>query len=174
VPLAPLPKIQKITSNPQPPVIPPRYVIKAGGIDTDLLVPQHGFARPIVRGLRRRAQDDFVRVDILESGLVDFWYNQAVTQGRHFQLLWFFASYLSVLDYVDWMRSVAGAPDWEFAIEVGFAARALTRPNLVLGVIYNPSSDDSNCRRSDHFSADSVPKSLGSRGDHQSRSARSA
>jgi hypothetical protein len=38
------------------------------------------------------------------------------------------------------MRSVAGAPGWEFAIEVGFAARALTRPNLVLGVIYNPSS----------------------------------
>jgi hypothetical protein len=139
VPLAPLPRTQRIASNSQPPVIPPRYVVKAGGTDTDLLVPQHGFARPIVRGLRRHAHDDSVRVDILESGLVDFWYNQAVTQGLHFQLFWVFASYLSVLDYVDWMRSVAGAPDWEFGIEVGFAGRALTRPNLVLGVIYDPS-----------------------------------
>jgi hypothetical protein len=48
-PLAPLPRTQRIASNSQPPVIPPRYVVKAGGTDTDLLVPQHGFARPIVR-----------------------------------------------------------------------------------------------------------------------------
>lgn len=140
VPLAPLPRIQRIASNLQPPVIPPRYVVKNGNTDTDFLVPQHGFARPIVRGLRRHAHDDSVRVDILESGLVDFWYNQPVTQGLHFQLPWFFASYLSVLDYVDWMRSIVDVPDWEFAIELGFAARALTGPNLVLGVIYKPSS----------------------------------
>jgi hypothetical protein len=38
------------------------------------------------------------------------------------------------------MRSIVDVPDWEFAIELGFAARALTGPNLVLGVIYKPSS----------------------------------
>jgi schlafen family protein len=139
VPLAPLPRIQRIGIGSNLPT-PTRYVMREdGSTDTDLLVPPHGVARPIVRGLRRHARDDSVRVEILESGLVDFWHHQLVTDGIHIHLLWFFAAYLSVLDYVDWIRSVADAPDWEYAIEVGFSARPLPCPNVVLGVTHNPS-----------------------------------
>jgi hypothetical protein len=91
-----------------------------------------------VRGLRLHAPDDHVRVDILESGLVDFWYHSPRTQGLHSQLTGLFAAYLNVLDRVDWMRSFAEAPDWEFAIELGLAVRGLPNQGLVLGVIYNP------------------------------------
>jgi Putative DNA-binding domain len=140
VPLAPLPRIQRIAGNLQTPEIPPCYVAKEGDRATDLLVPRHGFDRPIVRGLRRNAHDDSTRVDILESGLVDLWHHNPLTQRLHLHLTWFLGAYLSVLDYVDWMRSVADAPDWEFAIELGFDVRALSGPRLVLGEIHIPGS----------------------------------
>lgn len=135
VPLASLPKTQRIA---QIPAFPGSYVIKENDTATDLLPPRLRSARPIVRGLRRHSHDDSVRVDILESGLIDLWHHSVFAEGLHLHLLGLFGAYLNVLDYVDWMRSVADAPDWEFAIELGLEVRALSGPALVLGVSYNP------------------------------------
>jgi hypothetical protein len=135
VPLAPLPKTQRIA---QAPAIPGPYVIEEGNTKTDLLVPSHGCVRPIVRGLRLYARDDSVRVDLLESGLVDFWHRSPLGQGLHVELTRFFAAYLSVLDRVGWIRSFAEASDWEFAVELGLAVRGLPHRELVFGVLHNP------------------------------------
>jgi hypothetical protein len=135
VPLASLSNIPRIVNRPS---FPARHVLKENGTETDLVVPRHGAVRPIIRGIRQHSHDNSVVVDMLQSGLVDFWHHSVLAEGLHFQLTWLFAAYLNVLDRVDWMRSVAEAPDWEFAIELGLGIRGSPHQKLMLGVTYNP------------------------------------
>jgi len=100
------------------------YRVAQGDSEFELPGPRFHDTRPIVRGMRRLERDSKMRVDILQSGLIDFWSRGTLGQTQsdppkefHFDMTWLLGYYLAVMDLIDGMRSLAGVPDWEFAIE---------------------------------------------------------
>jgi hypothetical protein len=91
------------------------------GIDIPLVLPSIDRFRRMVRGFRwSRDGDITIRYEVYESGLIDLWFLSPLTDGRppvHFYIGWILGAYLSVLDAVDTARTMAGVPEWEFAVE---------------------------------------------------------
>jgi hypothetical protein len=125
VPLGNFPGLPRFSGDPTAFPIPPGFRAHYGGADVEL----HRFrvmgGRPIVRGVRKYENDDSVRMEIFEFGLIDLWYrHQPTERGNHFFIGWLLGAYLAVLHVIDIARSMASVPDWEFAIE--FALDGLT------------------------------------------------
>ena len=119
VPLGGFPGIPRLSGNPNDFPIRNRFRVNFG-IDLDLAGPSGDRFRQIVRGFRWSKEDNSVRYEVYESGLIDLWYRHAPTDGQirvHFYIGWLLGAYLSVLDAVDRARTMAGVPEWEFADE---------------------------------------------------------
>jgi hypothetical protein len=88
--------------------------------------------------MRRFDSEDNTRVDVLESGLIDFWSRREPVRTSsyprediHFYVNWLLGDYLSVIDLIDKVRSLADVPDWEFAIEFALDINGVTPPNVI-------------------------------------------
>jgi Putative DNA-binding domain len=125
LPLGAFPGLPRFSTNLESKLaIKSRYRAAEGGNEFELPGPHFHDTRPIVRGMRRFAHNDEIRVDVLESGLIDFWNRRepVPTQSYprediHYNVTWLLGYYLSVIHLIDGVRSLAGVPDWEFAIE---------------------------------------------------------
>lgn len=118
VPLGGFPGIPRLSGNPAD--FPIRTHFRANlGVDMDFRGPATDRFRQIVRGFRWSKDDNSVRYDVHESGLIDLWYRHppADRPQVHFFIGWLLGAYLSVLDAIDRARTVANAPEWEFAVE---------------------------------------------------------
>jgi hypothetical protein len=132
-PLGSFPGLPPFSGDPNPFPVETQFRGSYGTANIDLSAPPLIRIRPIVRGIRRYDQNDSARVDVFKSGLIDFWYRHApVSSQFHFSLGWLLGAYLSVLDSIDTSRSMANAPDWEFAIE--FALGGLREVPQMMGV----------------------------------------
>jgi Putative DNA-binding domain len=118
VPLGTFPGIPRLSGNPNDFPIRTRFRGNIG-VDLDFLGPSTNRFRQIVRGYRWSADDSSVRYEIYETGLIDLWYRHPpVDRARvHFFMGWLLGAYLSVLDAVDTLRTMAHVPEWEFALE---------------------------------------------------------
>jgi hypothetical protein len=119
VPLGGFPGIPRLTRQIDFP-IRNRFQINIGG-DIEVVGPSTAQMRQIVRGFRWSRDDDItIRYEVYESGLIDLWFLHPPTPDRnrfHFYIGWLLGGYLSVLDAVDTARTMAGVPEWEFAVE---------------------------------------------------------
>ncbi len=124
VPLAPLPQIVRVSDQPEVPFRAAHRALWDGAAEQVLEVPMRTFrTRPILRGERRSGDDEerfAFQLDVLDSGVVDFWFRRlfAPEQQIHLHIGAMLAAYLGVLQLTDWLRGLAGAPEWEFAIEL--------------------------------------------------------
>jgi hypothetical protein len=119
VPLGVFPGIPRLAGKPGDFPIRNRFGVNFG-IDLELALPSTDHFRQIVRGFRWSREDNTVRYEVHESGLIDLWFRHAPTGGPvrvHFYIGWLLGAYLSVLDTVDTVRTMAGVPEWEFAVE---------------------------------------------------------
>jgi hypothetical protein len=118
VPLGGFPGVPRLSGNPDDFPITTRFRANLG-TDVDFTGPSLDRFRQIVRGFRWTKDDNSVRFEVYESGLIDLWYRQPpVDRSRvHFSIGWLLGAYLSVLDAVDTARIMANAPGWEFAVE---------------------------------------------------------
>ena len=111
-----IPRLERPTDFP----IRNRFIINLGA-DVEVVAPSTAQMRQIVRGFRWSRNDDItIRSEVYESGLIDLWYLHPPTQDRnrfHFYIGWLLGAYLSALDAVDTARTMAGVPEWEFAVE---------------------------------------------------------
>jgi Putative DNA-binding domain len=117
VPLGAFPAIPRLSG---PTDFPIRTHFRVNyGADLDLAGPSTDRFRQIVRGFRWSKDDNSVRYEVYESGLVDLWYRHPPADRIrvHFSIGWLLAAYLSVLDAVDTARTMASVPQWEFALE---------------------------------------------------------
>jgi hypothetical protein len=118
VPLGAFPGIPRL-ARPTDYPIRTRFPVNVG-IDLDLIGPSVDRSRQLVRGFRWSTDDNSVRYEVYESGLIDLWYRHPPTANRnrvHFYVGWLLGAYLSVLDTVDTARAMANVPEWEFAVE---------------------------------------------------------
>jgi hypothetical protein len=119
VPLGAFPGIPRVSGHPNDFPIRNRFRVNFG-TDLDLAGPTFDRFRQIVRGFRRSKEDNSVRYEVYDSGLIDLWYRHPPAEGHirvHFYIGWLLGAYLSVLDAVDTARTMAGVPEWEFAVE---------------------------------------------------------
>jgi len=119
LPLGAFPGIPRLSGKPGDFPIRNRFRVNFG-IDLELVGPSTDRFRQIVRGFRWSKEDNSVRYEVHESGLIDLWYRHPPTEGQirvHFYIGWLLGAYLSVLDAVDTARTMAGVPEWEFAVE---------------------------------------------------------
>ena len=126
VPWGGFPGIPRLSGHPNDFPIRPRFRVNFG-IEIDLAGPSTDRFRQIVRGFRWSKDDNSVRYDVYESGLIDLWYRHPPVDGRprvHFYIGWLLGAYLSVLDAIDTARTMANVPEWEFAVE--FALDGIT------------------------------------------------
>ena len=119
VPLGAFPGLPRLSGNPNDFAIRTRFRVNFG-IDIDLVGPSTDRFRQIVRGFRWSKEDNSVRYEVYESGLIDLWFRHPPADGQirvHFYIGWLLGAYLSVLDAVDTARTMANVPEWEFAVE---------------------------------------------------------
>jgi hypothetical protein len=118
VPLGAFPGIPRLSGHPNDFPIRTRFRVNFS-TDLDLAGPSTDRFRQIVRSFRWSNDDNSVRYEVYESGLVDLWYRHPpVDRLRvHFFIGWLLGAYLSVLDAVDTARTMANVPEWEFAVE---------------------------------------------------------
>jgi hypothetical protein len=119
VPLGAFPGIPRVSGHPNDFPIRNRFRVNFG-TDLDLAGPTFDRFRQIVRGFRWSKEDNSVRYEVYDSGLIDLWYRHPPAEGHirvHFYIGWLLGAYLSVLDAVDTARTMAGVPEWEFAVE---------------------------------------------------------
>lgn len=93
------------------------------GRQIELARPPHfPNSRPVLRGYRfyYDRDGDAAQLDILDSGVVDFWSRCTVRERRHLRTESVLTTFLAVLKHVDSLRALAEAPEWEFGIEVAF------------------------------------------------------
>jgi hypothetical protein len=98
-----------------------RHAVRIGDVEHDLVLPDHGFTtRPTLRGVRLYydREDYALRLDILNSGVVDLWIWKRYEQNLHFYIGWILGAILTILRLTDWIRGLAAAPEWEFALEI--------------------------------------------------------
>jgi len=114
------PGLPRQSSDPNAFPIKTRFRANYGSV-VDLAGPSMNRFRQIVRGFRWSDEDNSVRYEVYESGLIDLWYRHRLTEGNlrvHFYVGWLLGAYLSVLEAVDTARAKSNVPEWEFAIEV--------------------------------------------------------
>ena len=117
VPFAAFPGIPRL-SGPNDFPIRTRFAVNFGN-DLDFNGPSWDRFRQIVRGFRWSKDDNTIRYEVYENGLIDLWYRHPPTdQPRvHFFIGWLLGAYLSVLEAIDTVRTMANVPEWEFAVE---------------------------------------------------------
>jgi hypothetical protein len=119
VPLGAFPGLPRLSGNPNDFPIRTRFRVNFS-IDLDFVGPSTDRFRQIVRGFRWSKEDNSVRYEVYESGLIDLWFRHPPADGQirvHFYIGWLLGAYLSVLDAVDTARTMANVPEWEFAVE---------------------------------------------------------
>jgi hypothetical protein len=117
--LGAFPGIPRVSGHPNDFPIRDRFRVNFG-TDLDLAGPTFDRFRQIVRGFPWSKEDNSVRYEVYESGLIDLWYRHPPAEGHvrvDFYIGWLLGAYLSVLDAVDTARTMAGVPEWEFAVE---------------------------------------------------------
>jgi hypothetical protein len=123
VPLGGFPGIPRLTGHPNDFPIRTRFRI-AVGIEMEIVGPSTDRFRQIVRGFRWSKDDNSIRYEVYENGLIDLWYRHPPVVGNgpraHFYIGWILGAYLSVLDAIDTVRTMANIPEWEFAVEFAF------------------------------------------------------
>jgi hypothetical protein len=123
-PLGPLPQLVRISDQPEVPFRAAHRVLWDGAAEQVLELPMRAYrTRPILRGERRSSNDEehfAFQLDVLDSGVVDFWFRGlfAPKQQIHLRIGAMLGAYLGVLQLTDWLRGLAGAPEWEFAVEL--------------------------------------------------------
>jgi hypothetical protein len=118
VPLGAFPGIPRLD---QPTDFPIKTQFRVNfGSDIVVTAPM-GRPRQIVRGFRWSTEDNSVRYEVYESGLIDLWFRRTPVESGghrvHFYIGWLLGAYLSVLDAIDTARTMANVPQWEFAVE---------------------------------------------------------
>lgn len=120
VPLGGFPGIPRLSGNPSDFPIRTRFQVNFG-VDLDLAGPSTDRFRQVVRGFRWSKDDNSVKYEVYESGLIDLWYRHSPVGGHgprvHFYIGWLLGAYLSVLDAIDTARTLANVPEWEFVVE---------------------------------------------------------
>jgi hypothetical protein len=122
VPLGGFPGIPRLSGHQNDFPIRNRFPVNFG-MDIELVLPSMNQFRRMVRGFRWSRNDDItIRYEVYEAGLIDLWFLRPLGRADggppiHFYVGWLLGAYLSVLDVVDTARTMAGVPEWEFAVE---------------------------------------------------------
>jgi hypothetical protein len=148
VPIGRMPGAIRIADQPEEFRFEPHYQAQLDRSGTRYLqVPIHSSSsRPIIRGIRKYERDErfSFQLDVLDSGLVDFWLRHRVDEHLHLDIGWILGAYLAVLEILEWIRRIAAAPEWEFAIALsleGLARHGVTPtaprvlPQLTIGTM---------------------------------------
>jgi hypothetical protein len=123
VPLGTLPQTVRIADQRDDIFLKPEFRAQfEGSGQIQMVRPQLPSYRPILRGYRyyESGEQRAAQLDILDSGVVDFWYWRTVQAGTHLHMGWVLATFLTVLGIINWLRRLAEAPEWEFGIELAF------------------------------------------------------
>jgi hypothetical protein len=123
-PVGTLPTAIRVARQPNGVPLLDRFQIQLEGSAQPLeaVVPlRYPTSRTILRGCRAFAGDDerAIQVDVLDRGVVDLWFWRVSDQdARGLYLGWLLATVILVLKLTHWIRGLAEAPEWEYAIEL--------------------------------------------------------
>lgn len=131
VPLSTLPGAIRVTQHADGLHFQDRFQATVEGTQQLLLAPLRGATtRPILRGCRAADvvdQEFSVQLDILDRGIVDLWWWRAPdNDASSLYLGWLLGSVVLVLKLVNWVRGLATASEWEYAIELQLAGFSAT------------------------------------------------